>query len=193
MARALIVGQLIPRITWALQAWWNNQTTVLTRLQPVYHSALRWIADLPYHTSTRILTQLISLPPLKLLLDYFSRRYALFFYDNQHARPMAHEFRKILDKLPPTPTTYPSLISLAHMFNKMIPVNHPPFENKQDTYQMITEPVYKTPIPEVKPDPKSHNYHYEHLDWLETQPLEPGDIFLYTDGSKTAEGHTGSG
>lgn len=79
------------------------------------------------------------------------------------------------------------------MFNEMVSNNDPPFETWQDTYEMVTQPLFLYPIPDSPPKPEDFHYHFDHLDWLESLPLKPNDIFLYTDGSKNSDGNTGSG
>lgn len=79
------------------------------------------------------------------------------------------------------------------MFNDMLPDEHPLFKNRQDIYEMVTQPPYLYPISDNPPKPENFYYHFHYLDWLESLPLKPNNLFLYMDGSKDSKSNTGSG
>jgi hypothetical protein len=87
----VVAGNLIstavrPQPLWASPAWWSGSACVLHKLERAYHRALRWATGLPSFTKLTRLQILARLPPLRLHLDYLSRRHAirLLFAGPQH-------------------------------------------------------------------------------------------------------------
>ena len=73
-ARHLIKTALLPKMLWASPVWWAGSQPVLSRLEPVYHQALRWATGLPKYVSNRKLFLLSRSPPLQCMLDQLPPR-----------------------------------------------------------------------------------------------------------------------
>jgi ribonuclease HI len=167
---------------------------VLQKLERVYHRALRWATGLPINTKLTRLHILARLPPLRLHLDYLSRRYAirLLFAGPQH--PL-HKYFPLSDlkitnswidntKRRDKPTTqYPTLfypLSLLHCFLSA----EDTLENRFSA-GMSAPFSFTTLLPDEGKSPAQ-----QHAEYLSRLPAHT--LLLYTDGSKLDDGRCAS-
>ena len=73
----LVRTAFLPKLLWASPVWWTGSQHILSRLEPIYHRALRWASGLPAYMAIRKLLLLTRCPPLHALLDHLSARYAI--------------------------------------------------------------------------------------------------------------------
>ena len=73
----LICTAFLSKILWASPVWWRGSQHILTRLEPIYHRALRWASGLPAYTAIRKFLLLTRSPPLRAILNRLSARYAI--------------------------------------------------------------------------------------------------------------------
>jgi len=182
VAQHLVHTLLLPQMLWASPAWWTGTFRVLHPLATSYHVMARWVTGLPPSTRIATLLTCANLPPLQLLLDYLSRRYAirsLFLLDH-------HPFTTV--KILPLPN-HPELPRLQrlHKLLEGIPSLRKNTLKKEDR-RHAAEPdlnigIWKSTIT------KSPNASKIHEKWLQSLPEDT--YLIYTDGSKQISSATG--
>jgi hypothetical protein len=160
------------------------------KLERVYHRALRWATGLPIFTKLTRLHILARLPPLRLHLDYLSRKYAirLLFAGPQH--PL-HKYFQLSDlKITTTwiektkrrdkdTAQYPTLfypLSLLHCFFSAE-------DTLKDRFSVGMSATFSftTLLPVEGKSPAQ-----QHADYLSHLPSQT--LLIYTDGSKLDDG-----
>jgi hypothetical protein len=190
VARNLIITAVLPQLLWASPSWWCGSAWVLQKLERVYHRALRWATGLPSFTKLTRLQILARLPPLRLHLDFLSRRYAirLLFAGPQH--PL-HKYFPLQDltitntwientkRRDKDTAQYPTLfypLSLLHCFLSAEDV-------LEDRFSLgLSSSFSFTILPTVEDKSPAQ----QHADYLAHLP--PHTLLIYTDGSKMDDG-----
>jgi ribonuclease HI len=180
IAHHIIFTAVLPKMLWASPAWWNGTPQVLDPLSVVYHTAARWVTGLHYTSRITKLLTAACLPPLHLFLDYLSQLYAV----RTCFLPEGH----ILTSTPvPQVPSAKRAVSGRHYLQSLISnfVFHP-LENRSSSTTGYISSLIK-PIHNTKSDVEKsiHNF------WITS--LELNSLVIYTDGSKHANGDTGSG
>lgn len=188
----LVRTAFLPKILWASPGWWTGSQHILSRLEPVYHRALRWASGLPAYTAIRKLLLLTRSPPLRCTLDYLSTRYAirLLFIAADH--PLQEYVRLgsrtvhqawLTTQNTRREVNYPTLNRPLSLAAKFLAVG----DILEDT-QAVSR---TSPFPIVIPQPATpEEGPQKHSEFLETLPR--GSILLYTDGSKSSNQRCGS-
>jgi len=166
---------IISTMFWASPAWWTGTPGVITTLKIAYNSIAQWITGLPLTTRTTNLITLAHLSPLEAYLDYLSLQYAI----RLHFLPSHHALGPPRDQ----PNTLISLPGLHCLYNLSKHLVLGKLEDRTTTIKITTEGVTKTTSP--NPD-KTTRPQQLHEQWLQTLPDHT--IFIYTDGSKLANG-----
>lgn len=73
----MVTTLLIPTLLWGSEIWWTGAQHIIVNLNPTYLHLARLITHLPKRTRADRLLAASSLPPLKSILDAYSRNYGL--------------------------------------------------------------------------------------------------------------------
>jgi ribonuclease HI len=177
---------ILPKMLWASPAWWTGTDTICDPLKSVYHKIARWITGI--RNPTAPISKLLAaaqLPPMHLYLDYLSARYAV----RLHFLEEGHVLTNLVTPPPQANRSraHTNLPSINRLLTYTDPMIDGPLEDRRTEAE--GRPVIQSagPVHRDK-DKKAREIHQM---WVETLPK--GTIVVYTDGSKLANGSTGSG
>ena len=182
IARHMLLGLVLPKILWASPIWWTGAPQLIHYLNIGYLRMARWITGLPMSTRTTKLLICAHLPPFEVWLDFLSRKYAISII----CKPAEHGIRP----LPPMESSkkdHPGPFRLLSFVS----------EHLEDQLEIMT-PGCPLSLPTInlhQCKPKDQQQKLAtietHHQWIKT--LEPNTLVIYTDGSRSQEGRTGSG
>ena len=199
----LIRTAFLPKILWASPVWWTGSQHILTRLEPIYHRALRWASGLPAYTAIRKLLLLTRSPPLSAILNHLSARYAIHLMFAAADHPL-QEYIELVSRQISQPwlnargpqgtgtgtgtgrkVHYPTLRRPMSLVARHLRAG----EILEDTHIAGPSPTPPFPISMARlEDPaEAPQQHRDHL-----QKLPEGTVLLYTDGSKSDRHRCGS-
>lgn len=79
----MVSSLLVPTLLWCSEVWWTGALHIVDNRNPIYLRFARLITNQQTRTGTDRLLAAISLPLLKPLLNFTSRRYGLRLLSTQ--------------------------------------------------------------------------------------------------------------
>lgn len=177
MMHHLATTLAIPTLLWGSETWWTGARHILDNLNPTYNKLARLVAYLPRWTRIDLLLCGASLPPLDLLLDHKSRKYALRIL----CGPDSHPNKRLLTRSLLRPLDKGvGLRRIAHLINEIVPPDSR-MERPNDPKEFLAPHQIEIQQATKTEAAAAHNK------WAPTH----SGILLYTDGSRNRTNSSG--